>query len=258
IASVHQPSSLILNLFDDVVVLHGSRLFYNGRVCGLKGWIKELGFDLPEDVNVADFLFTTVLPNVEYRDGFVKKNYYEEYKLKVGIESIPGDKNGFLVENGTKNADKNGVKSENEVGLNSVNENPQKNTSGDFLKNEKVKPGGKSRKCAKYKKQKHSEKLRLHDIEKSPDKREHVYLEYVKTEKNQKRSFDADEEGHSKKIRRYGKNYKPGTKGPVQISFFYELYLLMWRQFTVNMRNKMVFVGRLFQSLSAIVIVACI
>lgn len=82
IATIHQPSTHLLYLFDDMLVLHDGRIFYSGPVSDLVKFIQKLGFKIPNYVNPADFLFTTVLKSVEFKNNQFKRKRNEESEIE--------------------------------------------------------------------------------------------------------------------------------------------------------------------------------
>lgn len=66
IATIHQPSSEIFHLFDDLCLLAEGQVMYWGPVAGVVQYFASLNYPCPTFTNPADFLFMTVL-NTEGR-----------------------------------------------------------------------------------------------------------------------------------------------------------------------------------------------
>lgn len=60
-ATIHQPSSDIFYLFDDLMLLSEGEVVYYGPVGEVIDYFSRLGFEFPKYCNPADFLFMTVL-----------------------------------------------------------------------------------------------------------------------------------------------------------------------------------------------------
>ena len=60
VATVHQPSSALFSLFDNVILLAHGKLVYSGPVAQVKNYLKMVGYPMPEDTNPADFLISIV------------------------------------------------------------------------------------------------------------------------------------------------------------------------------------------------------
>jgi len=56
ICTIHQPSTEMLQLFDDVFFLSAGQLLYSGPVLDLPSYFKNAGFPLPQFVNPADHI----------------------------------------------------------------------------------------------------------------------------------------------------------------------------------------------------------
>lgn len=54
VCSVHQPSSSIFKMFDDIVLLAGGNVVYEGTADGAPGHFAEAGYPLPEQCNPAE------------------------------------------------------------------------------------------------------------------------------------------------------------------------------------------------------------
>ncbi|KAJ3117086.1 ATP-binding cassette sub- G member 1 [Phlyctochytrium bullatum] len=63
IATIHQPSSEVFHLFDDLLLMADGRVIYSGQADGAIDYFSKLGYECPEYTNPADFLFMSVLNN---------------------------------------------------------------------------------------------------------------------------------------------------------------------------------------------------
>jgi ATP-binding cassette subfamily G (WHITE) protein 1 len=61
IATIHQPSSEVFNLFDDVLVMAEGQVAYFGPTKDLISYFGRLGYQCPQYTNPADFLFMDIL-----------------------------------------------------------------------------------------------------------------------------------------------------------------------------------------------------
>ncbi|KAJ1552665.1 ATP-binding cassette sub- G member 2, partial [Cladochytrium tenue] len=65
IATVHQPSSEIFELFDDLVLMAEGRTAYSGPANQAPDYFARFGYACPDFTNPADFIFMSVLNNEE-------------------------------------------------------------------------------------------------------------------------------------------------------------------------------------------------
>ena len=61
VSTIHQPSSDIFHLFDDILVLHEGNIIYQGQMIDMIPYFTCLGFECPQYTNPADFLFMEIL-----------------------------------------------------------------------------------------------------------------------------------------------------------------------------------------------------
>jgi ATP-binding cassette subfamily G (WHITE) protein 1 len=61
VSTIHQPSSDIFHLFDDILVLHEGNIIYQGAMIDMIPYFTCLGFECPQYTNPADFLFMEIL-----------------------------------------------------------------------------------------------------------------------------------------------------------------------------------------------------
>lgn len=60
VMTIHQPSSEIFHMFDDLLLLRGGELVYSGPVMGCVGYLKAFGLECPEYTNPADYMFRVI------------------------------------------------------------------------------------------------------------------------------------------------------------------------------------------------------
>jgi ABC-type multidrug transport system ATPase subunit len=60
IATIHQPSSMIMNEFDRVILLNEGHTIYQGPVTRVAPYCETLGLSFPKYSNPADFLLKLV------------------------------------------------------------------------------------------------------------------------------------------------------------------------------------------------------
>ena len=65
IASIHQPRSQIISLFDDLILLSEGKMVYNGLNQDAQLFFKECGLVSPENYNIADFYMDSM--SMDYR-----------------------------------------------------------------------------------------------------------------------------------------------------------------------------------------------
>ena len=61
ISTIHQPSSDILRLFDDMIILNQGKIIYLGEVNNLVNYFASIGYQCPEYTNPSDFIFMNIL-----------------------------------------------------------------------------------------------------------------------------------------------------------------------------------------------------
>ena len=65
ICTIHQPSSDIFRLFDDMILLNHGKIVYQGEVNNIVKYFDSLGYKCPEYTNPSDYIFMNIL-NQEY------------------------------------------------------------------------------------------------------------------------------------------------------------------------------------------------
>ncbi|PVU88009.1 hypothetical protein BB559_005768 [Furculomyces boomerangus] len=104
IASIHQPSARVFNLFDKVILLSGGEIIYFGPVDKSIDYFSQAGFRIPEYENPADYFISLVTVDTESPETTEKsverietlKTHWKNYLQKnpenlVYNEQIPGE-----------------------------------------------------------------------------------------------------------------------------------------------------------------------
>ncbi|KAG2499376.1 hypothetical protein HYH03_002951 [Edaphochlamys debaryana] len=65
--TIHQPSSEVFHLFDDLLVLAAGQVVYLGPAEGMVEWFASLGYRCPTYTNPADYLFMEILNASRFR-----------------------------------------------------------------------------------------------------------------------------------------------------------------------------------------------
>ena len=74
VATIHQPSSDLLRLFDDLIILNHGKIIYQGEVNNLVNYFSNLGYKCPEYTNPSDYLFMTILNPLHLQNNNDEKN----------------------------------------------------------------------------------------------------------------------------------------------------------------------------------------
>ncbi|XP_018392592.1 PREDICTED: ATP-binding cassette sub-family G member 1-like [Cyphomyrmex costatus] len=80
VCAIHQPSSRMISLFDDIMVLNQGRCMYCGPKSEILNTYRIAGFTCPSFYNIAEFVLEVI---TEQRDGDLKNLYkicHNEYK----------------------------------------------------------------------------------------------------------------------------------------------------------------------------------
>jgi ABC-type multidrug transport system ATPase subunit len=78
IASIHQPSTKIFEMFDKVLLLSGGKTCYYGTVDQIEPYFGSLGYHLPNHMNPAEFILD--LTNVDFEDDITISQQAESIK----------------------------------------------------------------------------------------------------------------------------------------------------------------------------------
>ena len=118
ISSIHQPSSDILRLFDDMIILNHGKIIYLGETKNLVSYFSSIGYQCPEYTNPSDYIFMNILnpvsidnklnnnlnfPSIQEKDKYILENF-----TKSGMEKSIIDKCAMI--NSNKIALSEGVK----------------------------------------------------------------------------------------------------------------------------------------------------
>ena len=87
VSTIHQPSSEILQLFDDLILLNHGKIVYQGEVNNLVPYFSNIGYKCPEYTNPSDYIFMNILNPVivdnkanniqnNFQDNIEEKNKY--------------------------------------------------------------------------------------------------------------------------------------------------------------------------------------
>ncbi len=79
ICTIHQPSSDVFNLFDNLLLLSDGRVAYMGKLSETIAYFNELGYKCPNNYNPADFFVNelAIEPGREF-----------ESRIKVNVRKI--------------------------------------------------------------------------------------------------------------------------------------------------------------------------
>lgn len=89
--TIHQPSSNLFFMFDDVIVLHDKKILMHIATKNILIWLSNNFFEIGRMMNPADFLFTDVIKKCFYQDGHF-------YRLINGVKHKI-DHSDFLIRN---------------------------------------------------------------------------------------------------------------------------------------------------------------
>ncbi|KAI9340034.1 P-loop containing nucleoside triphosphate hydrolase protein [Zopfochytrium polystomum] len=128
VATIHQPSSEIFHLFDDLLLLSEGRIMYHGPAHHAVAYFRRLGYPCPKRSNPADFLFYRIVNNEDGVNSLVggslewgskeleEKEKMDAYKDETNAERIErllgqwaGSVEELAVRKVTENPAKNGV-----------------------------------------------------------------------------------------------------------------------------------------------------
>ena len=118
ISTIHQPSSDILRLFDDIIILNKGKIIYLGEVNNLVNYFSSIGYKCPEYTNPSDFIFMNILNPITFNfDNKINNNnnlksveekdkYILESFTKSGMEKTILDKCNLINNNKIKLSEK--------------------------------------------------------------------------------------------------------------------------------------------------------
>jgi ATP-binding cassette subfamily G (WHITE) protein 1 len=115
VATIHQPSSDILRLFDDIILLNHGKIVYQGEVNNLVKYFDNIGYKCPEYTNPSDFIFMNILNPIDLKNNNDETNinieqlnvqYNKDEKPITNIEK----KDKFILDSYKKSGMENEVK----------------------------------------------------------------------------------------------------------------------------------------------------
>ena len=115
VATIHQPSSEILRLFDDMILLNHGKIVYHGEVTNLVPYFDNIGYKCPEYTNPSDFIFMNILNPLDLQNNEENDNInIEQFNIQNNTEEIPINyiekKDKFILDNYKKSGMENNVK----------------------------------------------------------------------------------------------------------------------------------------------------
>ena len=94
IMTIHQPSALVFELLDDLLLLENGQTVYAGSIHDADGYFTSIGLPNMEKINPADFYldlaqkippgYTTDTP-IKYRDLFAKSTHHEKFEKHMNM-----------------------------------------------------------------------------------------------------------------------------------------------------------------------------
>ena len=113
ISTIHQPSSDILRLFDDIIILNKGKIIYLGEVNNLVNYFSSIGYQCPEYTNPSDYIFMNILNPINFnfdnnnlKSVEEKDKYILESFTKSGMEKTILDKCNLINNNKIKLSEK--------------------------------------------------------------------------------------------------------------------------------------------------------
>lgn len=113
VVTIHQPSSDVFHLFDDLCLLAEGRVMYFGPVNSVVPYFSQLGYECPQYTNPSDYFFMSILNterslqggNDQFEPKAVEKQI-EKDKLRVStlLDAWDGSKEADNMEAATKKA----------------------------------------------------------------------------------------------------------------------------------------------------------
>lgn len=109
IMTIHQPSALVFEMLDDLLLLEGGKVVYGGSISGADAYFESIGYKNPEKLNPADYFLELVMnppstggtwPEIfnksSYRNTFIKAcENARNAKANKAVAAQPG----FMVRN---------------------------------------------------------------------------------------------------------------------------------------------------------------
>ena len=127
VATIHQPSSEILRLFDDMILLNHGKIVYQGEVKNLVPYFDNIGYKCPEYTNPSDFIFMNILNPLDLQNNEENTNInVEQFKVQNDTAEISINyiekKDKFILDSYKISGMENNVKEKcNEINSNTKN-----------------------------------------------------------------------------------------------------------------------------------------
>ena len=116
ISTIHQPSSDLLRLFDDMIILNQGKIIYLGEVNNLVNYFASIGYQCPEYTNPSDFIFMNILNPIS-----VENILNNNINNNMNITTIE-EKDKYILESYTKSGMEKSVKDKcNMINSNKIN-----------------------------------------------------------------------------------------------------------------------------------------
>ena len=74
VTTIHQPSSDILRLFDNLILLNQGKIIYQGEIDNLVNYFSGIGYKCPQYTNPSDFVFMNILNPVLIQRNVLNDN----------------------------------------------------------------------------------------------------------------------------------------------------------------------------------------
>ncbi|PVU88369.1 hypothetical protein BB561_005897 [Smittium simulii] len=74
VASIHQPSSRVFNMFDNVIILCAGKIVYSGPVSKAIGYFESIGYSCPKYENPADFFINLITVDTQSAETTAESN----------------------------------------------------------------------------------------------------------------------------------------------------------------------------------------
>ena len=114
VATIHQPSSEILRLFDDMILLNRGKIVYQGEVKNLVPYFDNIGYKCPEYTNPSDFIFMNILNPLDLQNEENNNINIEQFNIQNNTDEIPINyiekKDKFILDSYKKSGMENNVK----------------------------------------------------------------------------------------------------------------------------------------------------
>ncbi|EDW04163.1 ATP-binding cassette sub-family G member 4 isoform X3 [Drosophila grimshawi] len=106
---VHQPSSRLMQLFDDVLVLANGEVLYAGAQRDMLASFREAGFSCPQYYNPSDFVLEVCSESSNERCEFLINQNKSKYNGLQSFKKVSGDEQTALIEMPDSSAENDSV-----------------------------------------------------------------------------------------------------------------------------------------------------